>query len=137
MQQARTRRDTASSPGYLHVRRLGPTTMHATEKRRRTDVAVPLAHFALAGLLTVIVVGAIGVALQRNAARNDAIRHARNLAQMAGEGIVAPNVNKKLLAGDPKQVAKVDRLVREKILSHDGIVRVKLWDPSGKVVYSD
>ena len=111
--------------------------MHATEKRRRTDVAVPLAHFALAGLLTVIVVGAIGVALQRNAARNDAIRHARNLAQMAGEGIVAPNVNKKLLAGDPKQVAKVDRLVREKILSHDGIVRVKLWDPSGKVVYSD
>src|SRR4051794_16008155 len=125
IRQARTRRDTASSPGYLPVRPPpGPMTMQRTEKRRRTDVAVPLAHFALAGLVTVIIVGAIGVALQRNAARDDAIRHARTLAEMAGNGILAPNVNQALVDGDPAQVAKVDRLVHDKILSHDGIVRV-------------
>jgi two-component system, NarL family, sensor kinase len=111
--------------------------MQGNDTRRRTDVAVPLARFALAGLLAVIVVGAIGVALQRNAARNDAIRDARTLARLAGNGILAPNVNQALLDGDPEQVAKVDRLVRSKILSRDGIVRVKLWDENGYIVYSD
>jgi signal transduction histidine kinase len=111
--------------------------MQGNDSRRRTDVAVPLARFALAGLLAVIVVGAIGVALQRNAARNDAIRDARTLARLAGNGILAPNVNQALLDGDPEQVAKVDRLVRSKILSRDGIVRVKLWDENGYIVYSD
>ncbi len=111
--------------------------MLGTDSRRRTDVAVPLARFALAGLLTVVVVGTIGVALQRHAARADAIREARTLARMAGNGIVAPNVNQALIDGDPAQVARVDELVRTKILTLDGIVRVKLWDASGRIVYSD
>ena len=111
--------------------------MHGTDIKRRTDVAMPLARFALAGLLTVVVVGAIGVILQRNAARNDAIRDARTLAHLAGSGILQPNVNQKLIDGDPAQVRRVDRLVRSKILSQDGIVRVKLWDSTGTIVYSD
>jgi signal transduction histidine kinase len=100
-------------------------------------VAIPLLRFALAGLLAVVVVGAIAVVVQRNAARNDAIADARTLARLAGEGILAPNVNQALVDGDPKQVAVVDRLVRAKILSEDGIVRVKLWDSTGHIVYSD
>jgi two-component system NarL family sensor kinase len=111
--------------------------MHGNDTRRRTDVAVPLLRFALAGLLAVVVVGAIGVALQRNAARNDAIRDARTLARLAGKGILEPNVNQALLDGDPRQVAVVDKLVHSKILSQDGIVRVKLWDSAGYIVYSD
>jgi signal transduction histidine kinase len=111
--------------------------MHGNDTRRRTDVAVPLARFALAGLLTVIVVGAIGVALQRNAARNDAIKDAKTLAGLAGRGIVEPNVNEALLRGDPAAIAHLDRLVRSRILPQDGIVRVKLWDSKGRIVYSD
>jgi two-component system, NarL family, sensor kinase len=111
--------------------------MHGNDTRRRTDVAVPLARFALAGLLTVIVVGAIGVALQRNAARNDAIKDAKTLAGLAGRGIVEPNVNEALLRGDPAAIAHLDRLVRTRILPQDGIVRVKLWDSKGRIVYSD
>jgi two-component system NarL family sensor kinase len=111
--------------------------MHGNDTRRRTDVAIPLLRFALAGLLAVVVVGAIAVVVQRNAARNDAISDARTLARLAGEGILAPNVNRALVAGDPEQVAAVDRLVRAKILSEDGIVRVKLWDSTGRIVYSD
>jgi two-component system NarL family sensor kinase len=111
--------------------------MHGNDTRRRTDVAVPLARFALAGLLTVIVVGAIGVALQRNAARNDAIKDAKTLAGLAGRGIVEPNVNEALLRGDPAAITHLDRLVRTRILPQDGIVRVKLWDSKGRIVYSD
>jgi len=110
--------------------------MHGNDTRRRTDVAVPLARFALAGLLAVIIVGAIGVALQRKAARDDAIQDAITLAKLAGNGVLAPNVNRALLEGDPEQTAKVDELVRTKMRS-GGIVRIKLWDSNGTVVYSD
>jgi two-component system NarL family sensor kinase len=112
--------------------------MHGNDTRRRTDVAVPLARFALAGLLALVVVGAIGVVLQRNAAREDAIRDATTLAELAGNGVLAPSVDQGVLDGDPKAIAKLDRLVKSKIISRDGeIVRVKLWDRSGRVVYSD
>ena len=110
--------------------------MYGNDTRRRTDVAVPLARFALAGLLTVVVVGAIAVALQRNAAREDAIEDAATLAKLAGNAVLAPHVNQALLDGDPRQIEKLNDIVRAKLHS-GGIVRVKLWDRSGRVVYSD
>jgi two-component system, NarL family, sensor kinase len=117
--------------------------MQEQDTRRRADVAMPMVRFALASLLAVIVAGAIGVALQRKAARDDAIREARTLAHLAGDGIVAPNVNQALLDGDPKALRKIDGLVNAKIISRDGIgiVRVKIWehtrDNVGRIVYSD
>ena len=112
--------------------------MHGNDTRRRTDVAVPLARFALAGLIAVIVVGAIAVWLQRTAARDDAIKDATTLAKLAGNGIVAPSATQHLLDGDPRSIAEMDRLVRSKILTKDGgIVRVKIWDSNGRIVYSD
>ena len=112
--------------------------MHGNDTRRRTDVAVPLARFALAGLIAVIVVGAIAVWLQRTAARDDAIKDATTLAKLAGNGIVAPSATQHLLDGDPRSIAEMDGLVRSKILTKDGgIVRVKIWDSNGRIVYSD
>jgi signal transduction histidine kinase len=100
---------------------------------------MPMLRFALASLLAVIAAGAIGVTLQQKAARDDAIRDASSLAQLAGQGIVAPNVNQALLDGDPAQIAKVNRLVRGRIMARHGIgiVRIKIWDRTGRVVYSD
>ena len=110
--------------------------MHGNDTRRRTDVAVPLARFALAGLLAVIVVGAIGVALQRHAARDDAISDAKTLAKLAGNAVVAPHVDRDLLQGDPQQIEMLNGLVASKLRS-GGIVRVKIWDRNGRIVYSD
>ena len=76
--------------------------------------------------------------LQRTAARDDAIKDATTLSKLAGNGIVAPAATQHLLDGDPRSVAEMDRLVRSKILTKDGgIVRVKLWDRNGRIVYSD
>src|SRR5919202_760711 len=116
--------------------------MPGHDTRRRTEVAMPMVRFALASLLAVIVAGAIGVTLQRKAAHDDAIRNARTLAHLAGDGIVAPNVNQALLDGDADALRKVDRLVKSKIVSRRGIgiVRVKIWDRRGdvgRIVYSD
>jgi hypothetical protein len=110
--------------------------MHGNDSRRRTDVAVPLLRFALAGLLAVVVVGAIAVALQRDAARDDAIQDATALAKLAGHAVLQPAVNQALIDGDPQQILRVNRLVESK-LRNSGIVRIKVWDSTGRVVYSD
>jgi two-component system, NarL family, sensor kinase len=112
--------------------------MHGNDSRRRTDVAVPLARFALAGLLAVVVAAAIGVALQRHAARQDAIKDASTLAKLAGQGILEPNATQSLLDGDPRAIHDLDLIVARKIKTKEsGIVRVKLWDETGRVIYSD
>jgi signal transduction histidine kinase len=111
--------------------------MNGHDNRRRTDVALPLARFAVTGLLAVIVVAAIGVSLQRQAARDDAVSDAKTLATLAGKGIVEPNVTPELLRGDRDALARMDALVRSRILSRDGISRVKLWTADGRIVYSD
>ena len=112
--------------------------MHGKDSRRRTDVAVPLAQFALAGLLAVVLAAAIGVALQRHAARQDAIKDASTLAKLAGQGIVEPSVTQRLLDGDPRSIHDLDVIVARKVKTKEsGIARVKLWDESGRIVYSD
>jgi two-component system, NarL family, sensor kinase len=105
--------------------------------RRPAILTPPLAQFALASLIAVLVVGGSGLALLRHAARADAIDDATTVARLAGQGIVQPSVTPALLRGDRRAVARVDRLVRSEILDREGVVRVKLWTAEGRIVYSD
>src|SRR4051794_9983750 len=111
--------------------------MTASDTRRRTDVTAPLARFAVAGLLAVVVVGVVGLALLRHTARNNAIDEAKTVARLAGNGIVEPYVTPALLNGDEAARARLDRVVRKKVMEDNGIVRVKMWTTDGTVVYSD
>jgi two-component system NarL family sensor kinase len=115
---------------------LGGTRMLKLYSRTHGDVARPLVRFVLAGLITVTVVGALAVAVQVRVARSDALRDARTTASLAGHGIVEPNVTRDLLMGDPAAIVAMDRIVRRNVIG-DGIVRVKVWDRNGTIVYSD
>ena len=112
--------------------------MHGNDSRRRTDVAVPLARFALAGLLAVVVAAAIGVALQRHAARQDAIKDASTLAKLAGQGIVEPSATQRLLDGDPRSIHDLDVIVARKVMTKDERDRPgQALGRDGRIVYSD
>jgi two-component system, NarL family, sensor kinase len=111
--------------------------VHLRGSRRPRILTVPLAQFALASVIAVLVVGGAGLAWLRHAARADAIKDAETVARLAGEGIVQPSVTPALLAGHPAALARMDRLVRSKILNREGVVRVKMWTADGRIVYSD
>jgi two-component system NarL family sensor kinase len=114
--------------------------------RRATDIGVlrvgrrlgasPVTQFAATGLLAVVVVALVGVLVVRHVSRNEALRDAEELTRVAGEGIVAPAIRPGVLTGDPQALTALDRVVHRSVLA-DPIIRVKLWDASGHVLYSD
>ncbi|MFL5968364.1 MAG: sensor histidine kinase [Gaiellaceae bacterium] len=93
-------------------------------------------QYALSGLAALILLGAAGVYLLRNVGRDEAIRNARQVAVLAGRGVVEPALTPGLLHGDPAEIARLDRVVRRGVLG-TRLVRVKIWDAKGTIVYSD
>ena len=96
----------------------------------------PVAQFALAGLVVLAVFGAAAVLALRSLAHDEALRDARQFAELAGQGIVEPAIEPALLGGDAEAIAGVDRVVNERVLG-ERVVRVKLWDGDGRIVYAD
>ena len=96
----------------------------------------PVAQFAAAGLAVLAVFGAGSVLALRALAHDEALRDARQFASLAGQGVVEPAIRPTLLAGDPAAIGAVDRIVQERVLG-ERVVRVKLWDRDGRIVYSD
>jgi two-component system, NarL family, sensor kinase len=91
----------------------------------------------IAGALVVLCLVALGgVVASRRLAEAQAVNDAAKTANLLAEAVVQPAVSDALLTGDPKAVAAIDRVVREQVLTRK-IVRVKIWDPTGRVLYSD
>src|SRR3954469_6458454 len=108
----------------------------SSSRMRRGSIATAVLQFAITGTVVVLLLGFVAVELLRHTGTTEAIRDAKRVARLAGDGIVAPNVRAGLERGDPKAIAAMDRVIRGRVLSGD-VVRVKLWDPTGRIVYSD
>jgi signal transduction histidine kinase len=112
---------------------------------RASSGRVALAHFALSGVALLIVVATIGALALHHVARDEAKRDARALTAALSRGVVQPQLSSGVLAGDPEALARLDRVVRRRILApartgvqpDNSIVRIKIWDTDGSIVYSD
>jgi two-component system NarL family sensor kinase len=96
----------------------------------------PVTQFTLSALLATLLIGVIAVVVLRQLGTREAIRDAKTVTRLAGEGIVEPNLTPGVLAGDPAALRRLDRIVRRRVRG-DGIVRVKVWAADGRLVYSD
>ena len=103
---------------------------------RRHTVGRAVATFAVSAVVAVVLVGVIEFFVFRQAGIDESIRVARTLSATVGRGIVEPELSNGVASGDPKAIAALDRVVRQRVLGRS-IVRVKLWDASGRIVYSD
>lgn len=102
----------------------------------RSLVGREVARFVAAGLLAACLIGVGTFLVVSRDAEQQAVRHATDITQVEGRGVVQPALSDALLTGEPGAVASLDRLVHQRILSPD-VVRVKLWSAAGDVVYSD
>jgi signal transduction histidine kinase len=93
-------------------------------------------QYALSGVIALVLLAAAGVYLLRNVGRDEAIRNAKEVAELAGRSVVEPALTPGVLRGDPGALARFDRVVRRGVLG-GRLVRVKIWDARGRIVYSD
>jgi signal transduction histidine kinase len=92
--------------------------------------------FALTGVAALVLLAFVAVRILQHVGRSEAVSDAKVETRLAGEGIVAPALTTGLLEGRHTAVTKLDGLVRQRVL-HDPVVRVKIWDGRGRILYSD
>jgi two-component system, NarL family, sensor kinase len=107
-----------------------------TRRGRETSIAGAVARFAITGVAALGLLTFVAIQLLSSRGTSEAIRDAKALTQLAGRGIAAPYLTPQLLAEQPAAIRAMDRTVRTRLLA-DPVVRVKVWDSSGRIVYSD
>ena len=86
-----------------------------------------------ASLLAVIAPGFTATAILRRQARGEAIRDAKEITRLAGDGVAEPALSEKLVAGEPSGGIRLDHVMRALVVK-DPVVRVKLWTLDGRIV---
>jgi two-component system, NarL family, sensor kinase len=105
-------------------------------RERETSIAGAVARFAVTGLAGLGLLTFVSIQLLSSRGSSEAIRNAKELTQLAAHGIAAPYLTPQLLAEQPGAIRAMDRTVRRRLLT-DPVVRVKIWDSSGRILYSD
>src|SRR5689334_5431820 len=108
---------------------------HLPRRRREPSVAAAVARFVVTGAAAVGLLTFLGTQLLRHIGNSEAVRDSKQLTRLASRG-VEPFITPQLLAGDPRAVAQLDRVIRRRVL-FDPVVRVKIWDASSRIIYSD
>jgi two-component system, NarL family, sensor kinase len=93
-------------------------------------------RYAVTGLVVLVLVAVATVFASRAIGTQEAIGDAVRATTLVAEVAVQPALNDAVLAGDPAALAELDRAVRTHVV-RGSLVRVKLWDTSGRIVYSD
>jgi len=98
---------------------------------RRLVVQVVLAALAMVSLVAIA-----GVEASRRTAEHVSINDAVQMADLLADGVIEPVLTDAVLSGTPTAMRRLDSVVRSVILTRS-IIRVKVWDDGGRIVYSD
>jgi two-component system NarL family sensor kinase len=96
----------------------------------------PVAQFLAAGFVTVLLVLLATSRLSERAAADEAVDDAVATTKLLAHSVAEPAIPPGLVTGDAGAVDQFDRRVLRRLLVDD-VARVKLWDRSGRIVYSD
>jgi two-component system NarL family sensor kinase len=110
--------------------------MAAAPTAPTAPVSRAVVQFIVAGVVALALVAVGTTLLSRRAARIEALRDARTLTNVLGTKVIAPNLSDGVLTGDPSAMARLDAVVRSRVLL-EPVVRVKIWTPAGQIAYSD
>jgi len=110
----------------------------ARERARRAQPSARriVRRFVIANLVAIILVLAGSVWASREAAKKEAIADARRATDQLATLLVEPALRPGVEIGDPPAISDLNGVVAPP-LAEAGIVRVKLWTPEGRIVWSD
>lgn len=102
----------------------------------RSEVRSAVGRFLLTGLLVMTLIATPVAFWIRAEAENHALDNAQRITQRLADYAVSPLINDRLIAGDPAAIEELD--VRLKPwLERGAVLRIKVWDGDGRIIYSD
>jgi signal transduction histidine kinase len=108
----------------------------STAEREPISTVGLLVRFTAAGLIVLISLAALIAFIARQAGTEQAIDSARQVTYVTARGVVEPRLDAAVIAGQPAALQAFDTAMRSYVLK-GSLVRVKLWNADGKIVYSD
>jgi two-component system NarL family sensor kinase len=103
----------------------------------RNPVRQSVVRYIASALIAIVLISVLAVFVFRRFGEDEAIRDAKDQTRASAFGIIEPTLVDGALDADQQALRKLDRLVRTRILQNSAVVRVKIWAPSGRIVYSD
>ena len=94
-------------------------------------------RYVASAVVAVVLISLLGLLLVQRLGEEEAIRDAQDQTRASATWAVQPLLTDAVLRGNPVALARLDKAVRERVLQESSVVRVKIWDRSGRVVYSD
>jgi signal transduction histidine kinase len=88
-------------------------------------------------VLAFAIVAGLSVFAAQRLAKAEAVSDAAKTADLYAEVVVQPTLSDGLLTGGSDSLDAMDTAIRGNVLDHPAVVRVKIWDLDGTVLYSD
>jgi signal transduction histidine kinase len=95
-----------------------------------------LLQLTAGGIIALGVLAVTGVIALQSVAERQAIHLTAEFATATAAVSVTPRLSGDLLRGDPAALRRLDSAIQRELLSQK-VKRVKIWDGSGRIVYSD
>jgi two-component system, NarL family, sensor kinase len=108
----------------------------AGSRPRPPSVRRVVGRFVVANLIAVALLMAGSIWASRTAAEDEAIADARHSTDLIATLLLEPELDESLLAGDQERIESLDGVLRDRLSAAD-VLRVKIWTPNGRIVYSD
>jgi two-component system, NarL family, sensor kinase len=93
-------------------------------------------QLVVATVVVLVVVAFLGLAASKRIAEQESVNDAARQTDLVADAVVQPALVDGVVTSDDDAVAALDAAVRGSVLGEE-IVRVKLWDADGQIVYSD
>ena len=96
-----------------------------------------MGQFVAASLLAALLLIVAGVLVSRHAAKDESIADARQTTDVIARAVVEPVLRNGIVTSNPAAVDALNRAIKGPVVGSSDTVRVKIWTPAGRIVYSD
>lgn len=102
----------------------------------RSEVRSAVQGFLLTGFIALLLVATPAALWILKQAERHGLDNALHATQRLADFAIGPVVTEQLFAGDPAAIRSLDERLAP-WLNHENVLRVKVWDLTGRIVYSD
>ncbi|WP_104135220.1 MULTISPECIES: sensor histidine kinase [unclassified Cryobacterium] len=112
------------------------SSLDRTQSDERSEVRSAVSRFITVGVIAMVVIALPAALWVRAESKSNAMDNAIQQAQRLADYSIGPLISNDLLAGLPGSTRRLDDRLAPRI-SDGSMVRIKVWNSGGRIVYSD